>query len=181
MTLTLYSKCYLFKPSSAFNFGVLGFENPCSKYLRLMSVLLQFNITLNIVNWMLWIWYARDCGSWCSFLLLEIGCPMRVVDLVLQFFYHRLAECRRLFSCEMLKATERTARFYRKWGKRKLEKIILSYKCPFFFRRFHKMTKSEYYIHRVCPLCPRGTTRPPLEGLSWNLTYEWFSKMCREC
>jgi hypothetical protein len=46
------------------------------------------------------------------FLPLEIGCPMRLVDLVLQVFPHRLAECRRLFSCEMLIATQGILLFY---------------------------------------------------------------------
>jgi len=50
---------------------------------------------------------------------------MRVIDLVLQFFYHRLVECSRRFSCEMLKATERTARFYCKRGKRKFENQLV--------------------------------------------------------
>jgi len=27
-------------------------------------------------------------------------------------------------------------------------------------------------------LCPRGTTRLPLNGFSWNLMFEGFSKIC---
>ena len=29
-------------------------------------------------------------------------------------------------------------------------------------------------------LCPYRTTRPPLDGFSWNLVQEYFSKTCRE-
>jgi hypothetical protein len=31
----------------------------------------------------------------------------------------------------------------------------------------------------VCPsVCPRGTTRLPLDGFLWNLIFEYFSKSC---
>jgi hypothetical protein len=29
-------------------------------------------------------------------------------------------------------------------------------------------------------ICPHGTTRLPLDGFSWNLILENFSKICRE-
>jgi len=40
------------------------------------------------------------------------------------------------------------------------------------FRRVRKIAKSDYQFRHVC-LClsvrPRGTTRLPLDGFSWNL------------
>jgi hypothetical protein len=29
-------------------------------------------------------------------------------------------------------------------------------------------------------VCPHGTTRPPVDGFSWNLTFEYFSKIFKE-
>jgi len=114
-----------------------------------MNVLLQFNITLNIVNSMLWIWYARGCRSWCVSLLLEIGCPTRVVDLALQFFYHRLAERRRRFLYGMLSAIERTASFYCKWGKRKLENQLVV-QVSFFFFKALSQNDQKRALHSSC-------------------------------
>jgi hypothetical protein len=34
------------------------------------------------------------------------------------------------------------------------------------------LLKVDSFIHN----CPRGTTRLPLDGLSWNLIFEYFSK-----
>ena len=43
--------------------------------------------------------------------------------------------------------------------------------------RVHKITKSNYQLHRVCP---PGITRLPPDGFSRNLIFEYFSKICRE-
>ena len=32
----------------------------------------------------------------------------------------------------------------------------------------------------LCDVCPHETTRLPLGGFSWNLIFEYFSKICRE-
>jgi hypothetical protein len=33
-------------------------------------------------------------------------------------------------------------------------------------------------ISVVMSVCPHGITRPPLDGFSWNLIFEYFSKIC---
>jgi hypothetical protein len=47
------------------------------------------------------------------------------------------------------------------------------------FAKLRKATVS--FVMSVCPsVCPRGTTRLPLDGFSWNLTFDYFSIICRE-
>jgi hypothetical protein len=49
------------------------------------------------------------------------------------------------------------------------------------FRRFTKTAKSDYYLRHVClSACLQGTAGLPLDGFSWNLISEYFSKICRE-
>jgi hypothetical protein len=46
--------------------------------------------------------------------------------------------------------------------------------------RVRKIAKSDYYLRHACPsVRPHGRTRLPLEGFSWNSTFEDFSKICR--
>jgi hypothetical protein len=46
-----------------------------------------------------------------------------------------------------------------------------------FFWRAHKISKSSYWLRHVCP---QGTSQLPLDGFSWNLIFEYFSKICLE-
>jgi len=48
------------------------------------------------------------------------------------------------------------------------------------FTRVRKIVKSEYYLRNVCPsVLPHGTTPLLLDGISWNLIFEYFSKIGR--
>jgi hypothetical protein len=52
------------------------------------------------------------------------------------------------------------------------------------FRCVCHIVKSDYYIRHVClpfcrSVCPNGITRVSLDGLAWNLIFEWLSKICR--
>jgi hypothetical protein len=50
-----------------------------------------------------------------------------------------------------------------------------------FIRLVRKTAKSDYQLRHFCPsVSPHGTTRLPLDGFSWNLIFEDFSKICRE-
>jgi hypothetical protein len=54
------------------------------------------------------------------------------------------------------------------------------------FRCIRKIAKSDYKLHHVwlpvrLPVCVHGTTRLPLDGFSWNVIFECFSKMSRKC
>ena len=54
---------------------------------------------------------------------------------------------------------------------------------PIFFRRVPKISKNDYQLRHlsVCPsVRPYVTTLFPLDGFSWNLVFEDFSKICRE-
>jgi len=48
------------------------------------------------------------------------------------------------------------------------------------FRCFHKIVESDCQLRHVClSVClsvrrPHGTTRLPLDGFSWNFTFECF-------
>ena len=56
----------------------------------------------------------------------------------------------------------------------------LSY-AVLFLGAFIKIAKSDYMLRHVClSVRPHGTTRLPLEGFSWNLIFQHFSKICRE-
>jgi hypothetical protein len=47
------------------------------------------------------------------------------------------------------------------------------------FRRVRKTANSNYWLVLVCrSICPHGTTRLPLDGFSWNLTFEDFFPEC---
>ena len=53
------------------------------------------------------------------------------------------------------------------------------------FRSVRRITKSDYRLRHVCPsvslsVCSHRTTRLALDGFSWNLVFENFSKICRE-
>jgi hypothetical protein len=49
------------------------------------------------------------------------------------------------------------------------------------FRRLRKIAKSYFWIcHGWSSACPHGTTRLLLDGFSWNLIFEYFSKICQE-
>jgi hypothetical protein len=50
------------------------------------------------------------------------------------------------------------------------------------FRCIRKNAKSDYWLCHVCLSVRLSAwkTRLPLEGFSWNLTIEYFSKFCRE-
>jgi hypothetical protein len=53
------------------------------------------------------------------------------------------------------------------------------------FRRIRKLSKSDFLLRHVCPsVClfvrPHGTIRLPLDGVSLNLIFVYFSKICRE-
>jgi hypothetical protein len=49
------------------------------------------------------------------------------------------------------------------------------------FTCVRKISKRDYSISHVClSVCPHGTTLLPLDGSSWNLIFEYFSKICRE-
>jgi hypothetical protein len=49
------------------------------------------------------------------------------------------------------------------------------------FKRFRKIGKSDYHLHHVClSVLPHGATRLPLCRFLWNLTFDYFSKTCRE-
>jgi len=47
-----------------------------------------------------------------------------------------------------------------------------------FLGAFSKLRKAT--IGFVMSVLPHGTTRLPLDGVSWNLIFEDFSKICRE-
>ena len=36
-------------------------------------------------------------------------------------------------------------------------------------------------VKKIPFICPHGTIRPPLDGFSWKLIFQNFSKICREC
>jgi hypothetical protein len=67
-----------------------------------------------------------------------------------------------------------------------MNKIALPYRCPlsfsvvfcYFLGSFAKLRKAA--ISFVISARPHGTTRLPLDGFSWNLIFEDFSKNCRE-
>ena len=49
-----------------------------------------------------------------------------------------------------------------------------------FLGAFAEIAKSNYWRRRICSsVRPLWTTRPPLEGFSWNLVSECFSIPCR--
>jgi hypothetical protein len=50
------------------------------------------------------------------------------------------------------------------------------------FRRVRTVAKSDYsFVVSVLPSTrPHGRTRPPLDGFSWSLIFERFSKICRK-
>ena len=49
------------------------------------------------------------------------------------------------------------------------------------FSRFRNIAKSDYELRYVCPsVHPHGKIWLPLERFSWNLTLEYFSRICRE-
>jgi hypothetical protein len=53
------------------------------------------------------------------------------------------------------------------------------HKLGYFFWRVRNISKRD--LRHVCPsVCPHGTTRLPLDGISWNLIFEYFLKICRE-
>jgi hypothetical protein len=55
------------------------------------------------------------------------------------------------------------------------------YLLSYFLGAFPKLRKFHYACPSVRPVvCPHGTTRLPLGGLSWSFTFENFSKICRE-
>jgi len=47
---------------------------------------------------------------------------------------------------------------------------------------FAKLWKATFsFVMSVClSVCPHGTNRLLLEGFSWNMIFQYFSKMCRE-
>ena len=47
------------------------------------------------------------------------------------------------------------------------------------FRRVRKIAKSKYITFVMLSVCPHGTTLLTMEGISWNLIFENFSKICR--
>ena len=58
------------------------------------------------------------------------------------------------------------------------------------FRRVRKIAKSDCWLRLLClsvhpsvrlSVRPHGTTRLPLDGFSWKVMFEHFSKLCREC
>ena len=67
-----------------------------------------------------------------------------------------------------------------------MNKIAVSYRCPssffvvfcYFLGAFAKLRKAT--VSFVMSVRPHGTTRLPLDGFSWNLIFEDFSKICRE-
>jgi hypothetical protein len=44
------------------------------------------------------------------------------------------------------------------------------------FRRVRKIEESDYELLRVCP----SVCMEQLDGISWNMTFEYFSKIYRE-
>ena len=47
--------------------------------------------------------------------------------------------------------------------------------------RVRKIATTDYYLRHVCPsVSPYGTTPLLLDGFSWNLIHEYFSKIFRE-
>ena len=53
--------------------------------------------------------------------------------------------------------------------------------CSSIFRRVLKIAKSDYQLRHVCPsVCPHETNQFLQEGLSLNLAFEYFSKICRK-
>ena len=67
-----------------------------------------------------------------------------------------------------------------------MNKVALSYRCPssffvvfcYFLGSFAKLRKAT--ISFVMSVRPHGTTLLQLDGFSWNLIFEDFSKICRE-
>ena len=60
--------------------------------------------------------------------------------------------------------------------------------CPFYvifstlqpiLKRIRKIAKLDYYLRRLS-VCQQGTSRLPLNGLSWNYIFDYFSKICQE-
>ena len=54
-----------------------------------------------------------------------------------------------------------------------------------FLGTFTIFAKSDYLLCHVCPsvcssVCPHWTIRLPQNGFSWNLIFEYFSKICQE-
>jgi hypothetical protein len=53
--------------------------------------------------------------------------------------------------------------------------------CRAAFRRVREIAKSDYSLRHVRPsVLPHGKTRLLLDGYSWNLILEYFSKICPE-
>jgi hypothetical protein len=53
------------------------------------------------------------------------------------------------------------------------------------FRHLRKISENDCWLRQVCPFVhlsvrQRGTTRVPLDEFSWNLFFEFFSKISRE-
>jgi hypothetical protein len=48
------------------------------------------------------------------------------------------------------------------------------------FRRVRKICEKRLLASSCLWVRPHGTTRLPLDGFSWNLVFEYFSKICRE-
>jgi hypothetical protein len=46
-----------------------------------------------------------------------------------------------------------------------------------FLHAFAKLQKSDNWLRHMS-VCPHGTTRLPLDGFSWHLTFAYFSKIC---
>ena len=60
------------------------------------------------------------------------------------------------------------------------EKIIVLYVLIFIFLD-SKLEDKTWCKYCIClSVLPHGTTRPPLDGFSWNLTFEYFAKINRE-
>jgi len=62
------------------------------------------------------------------------------------------------------------------WEKLKEAGNCKKYVFAFIFRLFRKIAKGDYWL---CHVCPPGTARLPLDGFSWNLVFEYFSKICQ--
>jgi hypothetical protein len=56
------------------------------------------------------------------------------------------------------------------------------YRVGEFLGAFAKLRKATIsFVMSVRPsVCPNGTTRLPLDGVSWNATFEYFAKKCRQ-
>ena len=48
------------------------------------------------------------------------------------------------------------------------------------FRRVSQSCETRLLASSCLSVCPHGTNRLPIDGFSWNLTHEYFSKICQK-